>query len=106
MESKGLRVNIGKTKIKKSGTNEGPVFVSGKYSCGVCNKGVGRNSIYCSFYNHWVHKRCSGLKGGLTITPSFKCHSCLHLPENRNEAHKIKLGNVGYKSEQFPWRYA
>ena len=54
MESKGLRVNIGKTKIMKSGKNEGPVFASGKCLCGVCNKGVGRNSIYCSFYNHWV----------------------------------------------------
>ena len=49
MESKGLTVNIGKTKIMKSGTNEGPVFASGKYPCDVCNKGVGRNSIYCSF---------------------------------------------------------
>ena len=56
-ESKGLRVNIGKTKIIESGTNEGPVFASGKYLCGVCNKGVGRNSIYCSFCKHWVHKR-------------------------------------------------
>ena len=33
----------------KSGTNEGPVFASGKYPCGVCNKGVGRNLIYCIF---------------------------------------------------------
>ena len=96
MESKGLRVNIGKTKIMKSGTNEGPVFASGKYPCGVCNKEVGRNSIYCSFYKHWLHKRCSGLKGRLTITSSFKCHGCLHSPENGNEAHKIKLGDVDY----------
>ena len=76
-------------------------FASGKYPCGLCNKGVGKNSIYCSFWKHWVHKRCSGLKGRLTITPSFKCHSCLHPLENGNEAHKIKLGNVDWiwKSE-------
>ena len=49
MESKGLRVNVGKTKIIKSCTNEGPVLASGKYLCGVCNKGVGRNSIYLVF---------------------------------------------------------
>ena len=35
MESKGLRVSIGKTKIMKSGTNEGPFLASGKYPCGV-----------------------------------------------------------------------
>ena len=62
----------------------------------VCNKEVGRNSIYCSFYKHWLHKRCSGLKGRLTITSSFKCHGCLRSPENGNEAHKIKLGDVDY----------
>ena len=53
--------------------------------------------IYCSFCKHWVHKRCSGLKGRLTIAPSFKCYSCLHLPKNGNEAHKIKLDNVEYE---------
>ena len=35
MESKGLRFNIGKTKLMKSGTNEGPLFASGKYPGGV-----------------------------------------------------------------------
>ena len=97
MERKGLTVNIGKTKIMKSGTNEGPVFASGKYPCGLCYKGVGRNSICCSFCKHWVHKRYIGLKRRLTITQSFKCHSCLHPPENGSKAHKIKLGNVEYE---------
>ena len=35
MESKGLRVNIGKTEVMKSGTNEEPVFATGKHPCGV-----------------------------------------------------------------------
>ena len=58
IECKCLKVNIEKIKIMKSGTNEGPVFVCGKYLCGVCRKGVGVNSVYCSFYSHWLHKRC------------------------------------------------
>ena len=62
----------------KCGTNEGPVFACGKYPCGVCKTGVGRNSVSCSFYKHWVHKRCSGFKGRLIDAPDFKCHSCLH----------------------------
>ena len=48
MESKGLKVNIEKTKVMKSGTNESPVFASGKYLCGVCRKGIGVNSVHCS----------------------------------------------------------
>ena len=69
IESKGLKVNIGKTMIMKCGTNAGPVFASGKYPCGMCKKGVDRNSLYCSFCKHWVHKRCSGFKGRLIDTP-------------------------------------
>ena len=36
------------------------------------------------------------MKGRLKITPSFKGLTCLHPPENGNEAHKIKLGKFCY----------
>ena len=81
----------------KCGTNEGPVFASGKHLCGVCKKGVGRNSVYCNFCKHWVHERCNGFKGRLINTPDFKCHSCLHLPESEKVAHKFKLSNFDYE---------
>ena len=89
--SKGLKVNIGKTKIMKCGTNEGPVFSSGKCLCGVCKKGVCKNSVYCSFCTDWVHKRCSSFKGRLIDTSDFRCHNCLHLPESEKEARKFKI---------------
>ena len=47
IESKGLRVNVGKTKVMISSSNAGSVNKTGKYPCGVCHKGVGSNSIYC-----------------------------------------------------------
>ena len=72
MESNGLKVNIEKIKIIKSETNKGPVFTSSKYLCGVCKKGVGVNSVYYSFYSHWVHRRCGSLKGRLSDIPNFK----------------------------------
>ena len=97
IDTKGLKVNIRKTKIMKCGTNEGPVYASGKYPCSVCKKRVGRNSMNCSFCKHWVHKRCSGFIGRLIDIPDFKCHSCLHLPESEKEAHKFKLGNSDYE---------
>ena len=46
MEAKGLRVNMGKTKIivirAKPALSGQP---SGKWPCGVCGKGVGQKSI-------------------------------------------------------------
>ena len=47
IESKGLRVNMKKTKVMVSALNQGPSFQSGKHSCGVCFKGVSVNSILC-----------------------------------------------------------
>ena len=48
MEKKGLRVNMGKTKIMESGINLDVLKKSGKHPCGVCLTGVGStNTILC-----------------------------------------------------------
>ena len=73
MEAKGLRVNMGKTKIMVSGVNLQTLKDSGKYSCSVCRKGVGSNSIYCAGCSHWVHKECSGVIGSLKSNPDYRC---------------------------------
>jgi len=65
MEEKGLRVNMGKTKVMRCRDGAGQVIKSGKYSCGICMKGVGSNSIKCTSCNTWIHKRCSGITGKL-----------------------------------------
>ena len=44
MEKKGLRVNMGKTKIMESGINLDVLKKSGKYPCGVCQSGVGSSN--------------------------------------------------------------
>ena len=76
IELKGLRVNMKKTKIMHSryGTNQRRK--TGKWPCGVCLKGVGINSIFCTTGDHWVHKRCSGIKGRLKHDDAFVCVSC------------------------------
>ena len=66
MEAKGLRVNMGKTKIMDSG----------EYQCSVCRKGVGSNSVYCAGCSHWVHKKCSGVTGSLKSNPDYRCSRC------------------------------
>ena len=47
LESKGLRVNVGKTKVMKCHVAANMNVESGKYPCGVCGKGVSRNAIQC-----------------------------------------------------------
>ena len=77
MEAKGLKVNIGKTKVMVSGKNCGDIERTGKWPCAVCGKGVGSNSIQCTSCNGWVHKRCSGVKGVLARAEgTFVCKVC------------------------------
>ena len=76
MEKRGLRVNMGKTKVVVSGHNLNVLKKSGKYPCGVCVTGDGTNSIYCRGCSLWVHKRCSGLPGALKEDPKHRCSQC------------------------------
>ena len=75
MEEKGLRVNAGKTKIMICGTGLDLLQSSGEFPCAVCRTGVGSNSIFCKGCKHWVHKKCSRLKG-LTENPDYRCTRC------------------------------
>ena len=76
MEAKGLRVNMDKSKIMISGPNLHTLKDTGKFPCAVCRTGLGNNSIYCSSCSHWVHKKCSGIKGKLHPDVNFKCSRC------------------------------
>ena len=53
MEAKGLKMNIGKTKVMVSGKNCGDVERLGKWSCTVCGKGVESNAIRCMGCSGW-----------------------------------------------------
>ena len=56
MEGKGLRVNMGKTKVLISGLGLYVLQKSGKDPCGMCLKGVGINSFSCGGYSSWICK--------------------------------------------------
>src|SRR5664279_3985415 len=68
MEGKGHRVNLGETKVMKCCEGAGLRGRSGKFPCGVCGKGVGTNSIQCTSYMSWIHKKCSGVEGRLPVS--------------------------------------
>ena len=65
LKEKGLRVNIGKTKVMNYKVGVGQVENSGKYPCGICRSGVGDNAIRCTSCKKWIHKKCSGVVGRL-----------------------------------------
>ena len=76
LESKGLHVNMTKTKFMASGLGLDILQDSSKFPCTVCRTGVGRSSIRCSKCNLWVHyKKCSGLKT-LSEDMSYECPRC------------------------------
>ena len=45
MELKGLKLNIEKTKVMRSGKSGGEIVDTGRRPCAVCRKGIGANSI-------------------------------------------------------------
>ena len=96
MEKKGLRVNMGKTKIMESVINLDVLKKSGKYPCGVCQSGVGSsNAIFCGGCKRWVHKKCSGIKGPLRPDPEFRCARCLGTARaiDEREVSEVEVGN-------------
>ena len=82
LESKGLKVNMGKTKVMISCRNLHTMHTSGKYPCAVCREGVGKNLIFCNGCSFWVHK-CSNIPGRLVEDPDFRCRRCLGNADNR-----------------------
>ena len=78
LESNGLKVNMGKTKVMISGRDLHTLQTSGKYPSAVCRKGVKKNSIFCSGCSFWVHKKCRlGRPGSIVKDPDFRCSRCL-----------------------------
>ena len=65
---------MGKTKIMVSVVDLQTLKNSGKYSCSVCRKGVGSNSINCDVCLHWAQKKCNGVIGRLKPNPDY-CYS-------------------------------
>ena len=76
MEGKGLRVNMGKTKVLISGPGLDALQKSGKDPCGMRLKGIGTNSIFCCGCSIWIRKKYSGIPGRLKSDASFRCKQC------------------------------
>ena len=75
-ESKGLKVNLGKTKVVVSGAEEAAT-VSKVDSCGICKKRVMANSVLCEKCGKWIHGRCAKMKRVTqSLARDFVCAGC------------------------------
>jgi hypothetical protein len=65
---------MGETKVMRCRVGAGELVKSEDFSCGVCSKGLGANSVKCTSRNSWIHKRCSGISGKLTsVSTIVRC---------------------------------
>ena len=53
VESKGMRVNMNKSKVIISGARQNVRQKAVRWPCGVCSKGVGSNSLQCTCCQKW-----------------------------------------------------
>ena len=74
-----MRVKMSKTKVMISGEWQKVMQKAVKWSCGICGRGIGNNSIPCSSSLKWVHRKCSGIKGSMyKVMKSFVCRGCMN----------------------------
>ncbi|MCP3657197.1 MAG: hypothetical protein GY766_20280 [Herbaspirillum sp.] len=83
LESRGLKVNLAKSKVLVSRKEDRTTLPSGKWPCSICRMGVGRNSIRCTLCKLWTHKRCSGITGRLSEEVNFVCSRCSGVVSSR-----------------------
>ena len=77
METRGLKVNINKTKLMVMGREPAVRPQRGRYPCGVCGKGIGANSKWCQCCGRWCRQRCSGLRNLRRAGDNFRCPTCV-----------------------------
>ena len=81
-ESKGTRVNLGKTKLMVSGMEE-EMFDSKIDPCGMCGTRVMSNSVLCRACGKWVHARCTVKKKvSVYVNKNFVCKKCRSVVNN------------------------
>ena len=60
----------------------------------VFSRAVGNNSIQCTSFQKWVHKKCSGIKGYVSqMMKSFICRGCLKVESSNSTGHtSVNIG--------------
>ena len=84
-ESKGLKVNIKKTKVVVSGS-KGEILKSKVDQCAKCRRRMMENLVMCTKCCKWVHGRRAKIKRVTsTLAKSFFCELCVYTKELLNQ---------------------
>ena len=68
-ESKGRKVNLGKTKLDSVGIAKDGLYKSKVFHCCVCSFRVKANTVFCVQCDKWINNRCTAMK---RLTPERK----------------------------------
>ena len=94
LDGKGLKVDVGKTKMMVSET-EGEITSSKIGPCGVCGKRVGFNAechIQCM---KWIHGRCTKMKKvTCSFARDFVCRRCTDVGDGMEEPVQVLCDEV------------
>ena len=85
-ESKGLKVNMAKTKVLEASGGETVVIDAKVDPCAICGKRVMRNSVQCRSCQKWMHARCMGVKRVTEkIAEKAICKNCHKIDKESGE---------------------
>ena len=94
LEGKGLKVNVGKTKMMVNGT-AGEITSSKIDPCGVCGKRVGSNAVCCTQCMKWIHGRCTKMKKvTCSSARDFVCRRCTDVGDSTEEPVEVLCDEV------------
>ena len=95
---KEMKVNAGKSKVMFSSSGEKTIVNSEKWSCSVCGIGVQANSIKYTVCTKWIHKRCSGVRGDLSLVVyGFRWKRCDGTIQNADPAEDLVVYGETYR---------
>ena len=78
-EGKGLKVNLGKTKVKESSGGGGVVVLAKIDPCGVYGNRAKVNCMRCKTCKKWIHVQCARVKRvSRRMDGNFECRVCMN----------------------------
>ena len=78
-EGKGLKVNLGKTRVIESSSGGGVVVLAKIDPCGVCGKRAKVNCVRCKTCKKWIYARCARVKRvSRKMNGNFECRVCMN----------------------------
>ena len=90
LESKGLKVNLMKTRVMVSKIGQVTVRPSKKDPCGICGRKTMLNAVLCKYCGNWIHGRCAKIKRVTNrLAIDFRCRKCKGFHKNVDLKEKL-----------------